>query len=170
MDPAAPSAHCIWLGQERTKLEPDGAGAEAQDRWKYWSRMVGIDSGSGDSSEVSMGCEAEKRARYQSDARLKSGREHPIAAARAQASEAMAKAEATLGWRPSSPAGGELLMWELLAVLIWRRTGSWSRGDISRRDCKASGQLVTETHNRLERRIMRPYVGREDGPLRQFRR
>ena len=62
MDPAAPSAHCIWLGQERTQLEPDGAGAEAQDRWKYWSRMVGIDSGSGDSSEVSMGCEAEKRA------------------------------------------------------------------------------------------------------------
>lgn len=106
MDPAAPSAHCIWLGQERTQLEPDGAGAEAKDRWKYWSRMVGIDSGSGDSSEVSMGCEAEKRARYQSDARLKSGREHPIAAARAQASEAMAKAEATLGWRPSSPAGG----------------------------------------------------------------
>ena len=68
--------------------------------------VVGVDSGGGDSSEVSMGCEAEKRARYQSDARLKSGREHPIAAARAQASEAMAKAEATLGWRPSSPAGG----------------------------------------------------------------
>ena len=56
--------------------------------------VVGVDSGGGDSSEASIGCEAEKRVRQ------------GACGSQGASFGGMTKAEATVGWRSSSPAGG----------------------------------------------------------------
>jgi len=123
--PCSPPAPHSPLALEHlaTETQPSKGGGQfltshmfffsTRSRWTYWSRMQWSES------TVAVATAA----RYQSDVsscvRLKSGcgREH--AAARAQASEAMTKAEATVGWISSSPAGGalQLLMWELAVAL-----------------------------------------------------